>query len=135
MHLQDNEEYHLNLCLFVKVQIPTMVELQDTLVHSDYRILLFFVQQVQNLPLKSGHSNVHQNKNSIEIVFPGTVVSKFKVDEIFMDAYYVSNMFRFANKGSNLVIILDIIKLDKHPVYYLVELLDKIYSKFGKDID
>ena len=69
------------------------------------------------------------------MVFPGSVVSKFKVDEIFVDAYHVSNMFRFANKGSNLVIILDIIKLDKHPVYYLVELLDKIYFKFGKDID
>ena len=29
----------------------------------------------------------------------------------------------------------DIIKLEKHPVYYLVELLDKIYDKFGDSID
>ena len=102
---------------------------------SDDLIVYMYEEWFENLAKKLKVSNVHQNKNSIEIVFPGTVVSKFKVDEIFMDAYYVSNMFRFANKGSNLVIILDIIKLDKHPVYYLVELLDKIYSKFGKDID
>ena len=52
-----------------------------------------------------------------------------------MDAFHVTNMFRFISRGNNLVIVLDIIKLDKHPVYYLVELLDKIYSKFGKNID
>ena len=112
------------------------LELEDRFGRISEDVIVYMYEEwFENLAKKLKVSNVHQNKNSIEIVFPGTVVSKFKVDEIFMDAYYVSNMFRFANKGSNLVIILDIIKLDKHPVYYLVELLDKIYSKFGKDID
>ena len=52
-----------------------------------------------------------------------------------MDAFYITNMFRFISRVSNLVIVLDIIKLEKHPVYYLVELLDKIYDKFGDSID
>ena len=30
------------------------------------------------------------------------------------------------SRGSNLVISLSIIRIDKHPVYYLVELLDKV---------
>ena len=112
------------------------LELEDRFGRISEDVIIYMYEEwFENLAKKLKVSNVHQNKNSIEIVFPGTVVSKFKVDEIFMDAYYVSNMFRFANKGSNLVIILDIIKLDKHPVYYLVELLDKIYFKFGKDID
>ena len=112
------------------------LELEDRFGKISEDVIIYMYEEwFENLAKKLKVSNVHQNKNSIEIVFPGTVVSKFKVDEIFMDAYYVSNMFRFANKGSNLVIILDIIKLDKHPVYYLVELLDKIYSKFGKNID
>ena len=112
------------------------LELEDRFGKISEDVIIYMYEEwFENLAKKLKVSNVHQNKNSIEIVFPGTIVSKFKVDEIFMDAYYVSNMFRFANKGSNLVIILDIIKLDKHPVYYLVELLDKIYSKFGKDID
>ena len=53
-----------------------------------------------------------------------------EVDEVFVDAVKITNMFRFVSKGTNLVIILDIIKLDKHPIYYLVNLLDKINTKF-----
>ena len=112
------------------------VELEDRFGKiSDDVVVYMYEEWFEKLAKKLKVSNVHQNKNSIEIVFPGSVVSKFKVDEIFVDAYHVTNMFRFANKGSNLLIILDIIKLEKHPVYYLVELLDKIYSKFGNLID
>ena len=56
-------------------------------------------------------------------------------EEIFMDAFHVTTMFRFISRGNNLVIILDTIKLDKHPIYYLVDLMSKIYDKFGKNID
>jgi len=80
-------------------------------------------------------SHVHQTKNSIEMVFPGSVVEKLDTEEVFMDAFTVTNMFRFVSKGSNLVIVLDIIKLEKHPIYYLVTLLNKMYEKFGKSID
>ena len=72
---------------------------------------------------------IAQTKNSIEIVFSQEVVSKIKIDELFMDSYNISPSFRFLSKGSNLVIILDIIKLEKHPVYYLTELLNLIYHK------
>lgn len=80
-------------------------------------------------------NNVHvkrvsQTKNSIELVFPAEVVSNIKVDELFMDSYDISPSFRFLSRGSNLVIILDIIKLEKHPIYYLTSLLDLIYRKF-----
>ena len=44
-------------------------------------------------------------------------------------------MFRFVSRGTNIIIVLDIIKLEKHPIYYLVELLSNIYDKYGKDID
>ena len=40
--------------------------------------------------------------------------------------YEITNMFRFYSKNDKLSIILDIIKLDKHPIYYLVKLLNKI---------
>ena len=73
---------------------------------------------------------VSQTKNSIELVFPEDVVNKIKVDELFMDSYDISPSFRFLSRGSNLVIILDIIKLEKHPIYYLTSLLDLIYRKF-----
>ena len=77
-----------------------------------------------------GVKRVSQTKNSIELVFPEEVVSEFRVDELFMDSYEITPSFRFLSRGSNLVIILDIIKLEKHPIYYLVSLLDLIYGKF-----
>ena len=56
-------------------------------------------------------------------------------EEIFVEAFKITNMFRFISRGSNLVIVLDTIKLDKHPIYYLVELLDKISTNLNNSID
>ena len=42
---------------------------------------------------------------------------------ICMKAFEITSMFRFQSRGDNVVITLDTVKLDKHPVYYLVELL------------
>ena len=112
------------------------VELEDRFGKLSEEIIIYMYEEwFEKLAKKVKISNVHQNRNSIELVFPGDVVSKMDTEELFMDAFYVSNMFRFISRGSNLVIVLDIIKLEKHPIYYLVELLDKIYQKFGKSID
>ncbi len=91
----------------------------------------WFEKLARSLKIK----NVHQTKNSIELVFTDDVVSKLDMDEVFMDAFYITNMFRFISKGNNLIIVLDIIKLEKHPIYYLVALLDKIYTKYKNCID
>ena len=96
---------------------------------SDDLIIYMYEEWFEKLVSKLKISNVHQNRNSIEVVFPGDVASKLDTEEIFMDAFQVSNMFRFMSKGSNLVIILDIIKLEEHPIIYLVKLLNKIYEK------
>lgn len=112
------------------------LELEDRFGKLSEDIIVYMYEEwFEKLAFKLKISNVHQTKNSIELVFPMDVVSKMDTEEVFMDAFYVTNMFRFISRGSNLVIVLDIIKLEKHPVYYLVELLDKIYSKFGKNID
>ena len=112
------------------------VELEDRFGKLNEDIIIYMYEEwFEKLAYKVKVSNVHQTKNSIELVFPIDVVSKMDTEELFMDAFHVSNMFRFISRGSNLVIVLDIIRLEKHPVYYLVELLDKIYDKFGKNID
>ena len=63
------------------------------------------------------------------------MVAKLDIEDIFMEAFYVSNMFRFVSKDNGLCIVLDIIRLDKHPIYYLVSLLDKICKKYGNKLD
>ena len=111
-------------------------ELEDRFGKLDDDVIVYMYEEwFEKLASKLKISNVHQNRNSIEIVFPGNVVEKLDTEEIFMDAFQVSTMFRFISKGSNLIIVLDIIKLDEHPITYLVKLLNKIYVKFGNSID
>ena len=93
---------------------------------NDDMLIYMYEEWFEKLAKRVGVKRVSQTKNSIELVFPEEVVSKFRVDELFMDSYEISPSFRFLSRGSNLVIILDIIKLEKHPIYYLVSLLDLI---------
>ena len=97
---------------------------------TDDMLIYMYEEWFEKLAKRVGIKRVSQTKNSIELVFPEEVVSKFRVDELFMDSYDISPSFRFLSRGTNLVIVLDIIKLDKHPIYYLVSLLDLISSKF-----
>ena len=107
------------------------VELEDRFGRvTDDMLIYMYEEWFEKLAKQVRIKRVSQTKNSIELVFPSDVVSKFKVDELFMDSYDISPSFRFLSRGSNLVIILDIIKLEKHPIYYLVSLLDLIYHKF-----
>lgn len=111
-------------------------ELEDRFGKINEDIIIYMYEEwFEKLASRVKIGKVNQTKNSIELVFPMEVISKMDTEELFMDAFQVSNMFRFISRGSNLIIVLDIIKLERHPVYYLVELLDKIYSKFGKNID
>ena len=52
-----------------------------------------------------------------------------------MESFKISNMFRFKSRGSNLLIILDTIKLDKHPLFYLTELLELILNNLKNPLD
>ena len=87
-------------------------------------------KQIEQIGVKS----INQTKNYIELVFPKELASKIDMEDLFVKSYNISSMFRFKSKGSNIVIILDIIHLDKHPLFYLTELLDYIENKFIKKL-
>ena len=111
-------------------------ELEDRFGKLDEDLIIYMYEEwFEKLADKLKLSNVHQNKNSIELVFPESTVKKLDTEELFMDAFEVSNMFRFISKGTNLIIVLDIIKLEKHPIYYLVSLLSKVYEKYSDKLD
>ena len=88
--------------------------------------LKFLADEFEKLANKIPLNKVLQTKNSIELIFEPTVVEKINIETLFVDSFKITNMFRFQKRGNNLVIILDIIKLEKHPIYYLVELLQLI---------
>ena len=106
-------------------------ELEDRFGRISEDMLIYMYEEwFEKLANVVGIKRVSQTKNSIELVFPQEVVSRIKVDQLFMDSYDICPSFRFLSRGTNLVIVLDLIKLEKHPIYYLTSLLDLIYRKF-----
>ncbi|MBE6157716.1 MAG: transcription-repair coupling factor [Firmicutes bacterium] len=113
--------------------ISVKQELEDRFGKLEEDVIVYMYEEwFEKLAEKLNITTVRQTKNSIELVFNKELVEKIDVDEVFIMAFEVSPMFRFVSRGSNLIIVLDIIKLDKHPVYYLVDLLSKICENFCK---
>ena len=76
--------------------------------------------------MKNGLKKVSETKNTIELYFNRESTSKLNTEDLFMNAYTITPMFRFKSRESDLTIILDIVKLEKHPIYYLVALLSSM---------
>ncbi len=70
--------------------------------------------------------NIKQTKTFIEIELPLELSNKIDGEKLFMIANDVCNNFRFSYRLNHIYVILDIVNLDKHFIYYLVELLEKI---------
>ena len=75
-----------------------------------------------------GVTKVSETKNTIELYFNRDATSKLNTEDLFMNAYQITPMFRFKSRESDLTIILDVVKLKKHPIYYLVALLSSMLS-------
>lgn len=69
---------------------------------------------------------VRQTRNSIEIIFSEEKTKELDGESIFIEATKISSMFRFAMRGPCFIIILDTIRLEKHYIFYLLELLETI---------
>ena len=52
--------------------------------------------------------------------------------KLFMDVNKLGNMYRFSERHGKLYITLDIVRLERHFVYYLIDLLEVIEGSFKK---
>lgn len=106
-------------------------ELEDRFGKLSENILVYMYQELfEKMARKIDIKKVEQNKNFVKIIFDSEFTEKVKIDEIFVDISKISRMFRFSMQGNCLVIILDTVYLDKHFVYYLVELMDLLIKKY-----
>ena len=106
-------------------------ELEDRFGNIDEKILIYMYEEWFEKQLKKASiKKVNQTKNYIELVFQKDIVQKLDIDDLFIKAFAISRMFRFKSRGTSLVIILDTIRLDRHPLYYLTELMQYILEKF-----
>ena len=105
-------------------------ELEDRFGKIHENILIYMYEEwFEKLAKKLQIVKVQQTKNSIELLFSKEMTEKIDTEELFLQSYKISPMFRFQAKGDCLGIVLDTIKLTRHPIYYLIDLLEQITYK------
>lgn len=105
-------------------------ELEDRFGKLKESIIIYMYEEwFEKLAKKSQISEVKQTKNSIELIFDPVATEKIDTEDLFLESFKITPMFRFQSRGNKMIIVLDTIKLERHPVYYLIELLSKIKYK------
>lgn len=104
-------------------------ELEDRFGTLDENVIIYmyeelFEKQIKELNVKS----VNQTKNFIAMTFNKGLSNKIDGENLFMDVLSLSRKFRFSMKNDELTITFDTVGLDKHFIYYLIDLI-KIVKK------
>ena len=100
---------------------------------SDDLIIYMHEELFEKEAKKLNINNIRQTKNSIEITLDKELTNKIDGETLFFETTNLSRMFRFSMKLEKLVITLDTIKLDKHFIYYLLDLLKIIEKSIKKN--
>ena len=103
----------------------TRQELEDRFGKLNEDMIIYMYEEwFEKLVKKLGIKRVHQTKNTIEITISADQIKDG--ENLFRTAFKINPMFRFKSTSTEVTIILDTIKLDKHPIYYLTELLSQL---------
>lgn len=136
-HIDDKyvEESELKIEIHKKINeidsykklLEVKAELEDRFGKLDEKLIIYMYEEwFEKLAKSKNVEVVRENRNFVELVIDSEHSSKVDGEKLFEDAYKISNMFRFMFKNNHLIIVLDTLKLDKHYIYYLVDLLVKL---------
>lgn len=102
-------------------------EIEDRFGKVDEDLIIYMYEEwFEKLAKKYQIEKVNQTRNSVEMHFSKDISRIIDGEKLFTDAFKISSMFRFMMKDEHLIIVLDTIKLDKHYIYYLTELISNI---------
>ncbi|MBE6144630.1 MAG: transcription-repair coupling factor [Firmicutes bacterium] len=105
----------------------TKIELEDRFGNIGENLLIYMYEEwFEKMANKMGIKQVKQTKNFIEIMLPVELTEKVNGELLFIEASRITRMFRFALRSKRLIITLDTVKLEKHFIYYLIELMEII---------
>ena len=139
-HISDNYTDDDNLKIEIHKEIntidsyTTLEKVKNSLIDRygslDESVIIYMYEEwFEKLAKKYEIEQVNTTKNSIEMVFSKDMTMKIDGEKLFEDSFKISPMFRFKMMADRLIVVLDTIKLEKHYVYYLVDLLDKLKLK------
>lgn len=99
-------------------------QLEDRFGKLDEDLIIYMYEELFEKKAKSlGIRDIKQTKKSIELWLPLELTNQIKIDDLFINLSKISRKFRFGMRFKRLIITLDITSLDKHFVYYLLDLL------------
>ncbi|MBQ9072084.1 MAG: transcription-repair coupling factor [Bacilli bacterium] len=103
----------------------TKEELEDRFGILDENVIIYmyeelFEKQIRSLNIK----NVNQTKNFVAITLSKELTKNIDGELLFLDVISLTRKFRFSMRNDELTITLDTVGLDKHFIYYLIDMLD-----------
>lgn len=100
-------------------------ELEDRFGTLNDEILIYMHEELfENKAKQFNIKRIVQTKNSISIYIPRDITESLNGDQLFLDVCSLTRKFRFGMKNKELLITLDTVTLDRHYIYYLLDMLD-----------
>lgn len=100
-------------------------EIEDRFGKLDENMLIYMYEELfERYASKLHITRVRQTSNFIEIYIPRELTKNMNGQKLFMETTSLSRNFRFSQKLEQLIVTLDIVKLDKHFIYYLIDFLN-----------
>lgn len=90
---------------------------------SDKLLIYMYEEWFEALANKLKIRKVKQTNNAVEVMLDKEITSKIDGEKLFLDTLKINNNFKFGMIGGNLIISLRIDNLEKHFIYYLIDLL------------
>ena len=109
-------------------------ELEDRFGKITDEMYIYMHQEwLEKMSKRLGITNVKQNKTSIDILLSHEMTNRLNVQELFIKTSNIGRMFRFSLKGKCLFISLNLNNLDKHFIFYLIDLFKLIDENLEKE--
>jgi len=115
--------------------IEIKTELEDRFGTVNENMIIYMYEEwFEKLAHKYNIDKVRQTNNFIEIILPDELNDKLDGRYLFIEVSKLSRSFRFSKRGKYLVVTLDIVRLDKHFVYYLIDFMQILEKSIKKDL-
>lgn len=99
-------------------------EFEDRFGKVDEEIQIYMYQEwFEKLAKEKGVEDVKTTKDSYELIFSIEASKNINPEELFVKAYKISRNFNFSYHALKIHIKLSLYNLERHPIYYLIDLL------------
>lgn len=93
---------------------------------SDDMYIYMHEEFLEKIAKRLGITDVKQVRDMINILLPFDLTNKLNIQDLFIQASNIGRMFRFSLKNKRLLISLNTFNLDKHFVFYMIDLFNLI---------